>query len=671
MTSFSLAHFPLEVLGSIFNHESSSFLLLQVWKTGDSMLRQKLVQAVTKVDLRQQAEYLCFFPSILLEFRNLRSLSLATHECIVENQADFKAKLNSLSKSLESLVIRSEDSEAFLFDKDNDRYQYSHLLNFHTEMLPNLYSLSLGSLDSELPALQVPSFPSLPPTLTYFNISAIYDGHGWSRFLAALPRALRVLDAKLTVKIDAIIDPSAAPPNLERIASIELIGVNGKDGSPDTLEWLPRSLTHARLTFLLKSLWTLEHARSLPPLFESLTLAKVDLASFSRVPYWVALLPKSLTRLEFDAREFSDDHVDPLLTAADIDLLPRTIKTLKSFSSELFDWNSLRTASQLNWPPHLTKLGFRPGSSSKLLPGDIGLLPRTVLHLEIIELSIDNATLVDGFAYLDGKLLPPRLQTLTAVGLMADVCLKASTDPEFKLPSTLTDLSFLCHADTTWLGWEDRNRAAARNWTCLPDSLTQLRWRTALDPTADFSALALAKCLIKLKVGEWQDTNLKDLPRTLQRLHIDAFTRTLSKPDSWSLLEHLPSALTSIKIFRYITSKDKINEDFPYSPTSFSHLSQLKTLSINLLCCFTSEVLVHLPRSLRSLDIRLNAITEKDLPNIPPKLRVMNLGHSLDPKLPSLCQYWPLRAIKSIPWGKWELHSNTANRILPEHASEL
>lgn len=667
MATFSLALFPDEILGCVLNRESTSYLILQLWKTGDSSLRQKLVRCMTKVDLRQAEHFSSSVPSLLLELRNLRSLSLYTYEFFSDTLTSFLDKLKALPKTLESITIFSEDSEVILLD-GHDNESSTH--NFADLGLPNLLKISLGSVREEMPALQLALFPGLPSTLTSLNIPKLCYGEGWSKFMSILPRTLRDLYTELTIKIGNI-DQASAPPNLEIIRSIDCIGEKGSLDHPDTLDWLPSSITRSYIDTISKDFWTLQLARSMPPLFDSLYISKVLYSSFSKEPSWAASLPRSLTFLQLNHHPLPLDKDTglPFLKLEDIAHLPRTLKTLISERYELFDWSSLRSAiSKASWPPNLTKLGFCP---SKLLIGDIGLLPSTLLHLTIFGLSKASSTLEGEFALLEGKLLPPRLETLSVLGSDISTCLKSPSDPEYKLPSRLRQVKFTCGEETKWLGLDGRNYGPPSDWNCLPDSLTKLRWRSNFSPEAFSGPPSFPSCLTKLNVGKWSDIDLKHLPRTLQSLKVDALLRTVPKAESWTLLEDIPLGIVSVVISCYLTRRPKIEGYFIYSPKSFTRLTHLQNLDVSLISAFTPEVLSHLPRSLRRLSILLSGLTAADLPNIPPQLRHMDLGPHIDFNLPSLHQYWPLRAVASIPYYEWQLSSQTRDRIAKEHPSEL
>ena len=379
-----LSHFPSEVLGLILSSKHSSFLVIDLWKSGNRLLQHKLTSCITIIDI----EDLNFasnsrFPKLISCFPNLTTLRIDRGlGSLLDSSALLSYALRDLPSSLTNLSLVSSDAPFALLDYDSPGSVVSSASNRArsrlydwSKVFPSLRSLEMVDLLNDT---------SLEP-----------------RDFLGLPRTLRHID--MSVPHRQILESYQYLPS-----SITTWG--------DNVPVLP---------------WSFEISTCLSHLI-SLSIEDVDEDSFEGSSSWYIYLPKNLTRLSID--ELPDIEVGFTLVAK----LPRTLTYLRMFISadedefdsydsdseeEEEEKKSPSTKTKVSWPPALRTLvlhGLSPHIMYMLPQGietlelicpldkrgffDSNIVPRSVTHLSILSPSLRAI----------GCGLPPTLLTLNA-----------------------------------------------------------------------------------------------------------------------------------------------------------------------------------------------------------------------------------------------------------------
>lgn len=426
----SLADLPSEVLGQLLSFSSTSYLVLALWKCGDSALNRKLLQGVTTLDLKRKDPVELIdeervlaqpLPSLLFQLPNLRHVALDTGEYKMEvSAAALWAKLQKLPLAqLETLELNCSEAKAVFRQSSSDLTSTDGQIDYNNddeylfeegdepddplfdlnEVLPNLRSLTLSKYKTQdsrdgymimpIQTLFESDMPHLPQSLTKLKMAHFVATEKVGALFAKLPRTLEVLDTALHVRsaghrmFAASSDVLAGaiprmwsdpPPHLHTVLEF----VNHSD--EPCMSYFPKTLTKINFSHFAK--WTLENLKSLPQGLRSLEMFDVDADTFTD-GHWMQHLPPSLTSLDFYC-----------IDKESLDLWINLPRTLTSFSSEdkapYLDYELLekliseadRTGSSF-WPPHLTRMSLpavmMPMTAFKLLPRTLTALTASCL----------------------------------------------------------------------------------------------------------------------------------------------------------------------------------------------------------------------------------------------------------------------------------------------------
>lgn len=593
---------PAEILGLMLSWSSTSYLFLDLWKCGDTLLKAKLISGVTHVTLAAACDR---FPRALHQLRALRYLSITSSRCLFENRLDWRKMVDGLPSTVESLKFLSPDSILALMKYSDVSavsfafMQYDAGPSRYVDLsvrLPRLHTLQLRA------ELSAKDLPGLPSTLTKLIVTKIRVRDGTDYVMAALlPRTLLYLDASigytsLPPSIDDIKDDWAmAPPHLEFLETPNF--------PAQYLDALPKTLTggnlHGHLGF------TFDHfmASSLPPLLQTACIRRLNTASFATEgTHWVEHLPTQLTTLSL--RE-----VKVCLTVVDIQGLPRTLTHISVSTTVKFDWNHIREAKSLAeaakkhlWPANLSTLVI----GSEMQTSELELIPASVMDLSIC-LSRETPTYkvcTQGgsrvaFRFDPSKMLPPKLRKLAVNSFVSE----ADFELVSSLPNTLATLEVLRHGS-------EPASLSIESFAMLPDSLVKLICNIpcTLDPiAAGLQPIVLPKHITHLVVHTWSRLWFNVLPRGLTHLDIHQGYFTASETSHADPFKGLPPSLTYLHLN---TNKTLVS----LSAASLTTLKHLKTLRIANIGIFPSAVLQNLPKTLVSAALRLASRSTSGLP---------------------------------------------------------
>lgn len=284
----SLANLPRDILVNIVTGSHYSFLALDLWKTGDRIVQNKLENGVLALDLRDNIDPpASSWPFCLSRFRKLRHLRIEVEfGSLCTMASDLQRELLQLSPDLQELSIFSCDQ---LFTIDETTREYS--------TTPSFGSLLKLSLPNH-------SFRSTLKEHRFFNFL--------SRNIRELSARLRTRPSRLPttfVPRGAFIVPELfnGPPHLERIDHLELRNVDSASLIPSTLQvdsvyvtrygldWVhqQRSLQSLKVVY-----WTPQIAAMCPPTLLNLCVEgfREFVEDFSN-EVWVPSMPPMLVSL--------------------------------------------------------------------------------------------------------------------------------------------------------------------------------------------------------------------------------------------------------------------------------------------------------------------------------------------------------------------------------------
>lgn len=616
-----LSHLPPSIMDTILSNFASSFLVIKLWRCGDSLLRSKLSRGLTYLDLRLDKNLANITPfsapALVSNLHQLRYLSVQSEAALLEEVFSWSNWIANLPKTLETLIIKTPDNELSIVVSnegsvasglENQKVMAPYRLMELDKYLPKLKTLKIGPKTTPhgRQSLGV-DFTHLPPSLTHLRYPALVDynpdphGH-YVRTMAVLPRSLVLLEGfKFSPHFEANLaamfeDWLAAPPHLE-FCSLR----NTRNTlALEQLDWMPKTLKRADAEFqhFLPKL-----AVSLPTALESLTIWGVDPEAYRNLKSWTLYLPPTLTWLEtsFYESEFILSH--------NIATLPRTLRHLKLQGTSDIDWTAVKDAMKTSvrdhfWPPQLESF------HCMVLPldsADVDLLPQTLTHLTI---GLQGP--------LDASKLPPRLNWLL-LGVSNSEA--GGQRVENALPSGLRFLQLSSGSlDFTGRGPE-----------IFPNGLLTLSMKIMINPGAQHDASVLywniPPHLTKLVVLTWRCEWFELLPRSLTSMETSALENVHDTAlASGSLFAALPPNLTKFNTYSGYSSglRTRFKED-KLPAQRLSHLSQLKELALYI-GTFPSSMLRELPRTLRVLNITLSTVDDEDAPFLPPLLEDFYLG---------------------------------------------
>ena len=582
-----LSQLSIDVLGLVLNHEDISYTVLDLWKSGDVLLRVKLASAVTYLRLRDtNGDSTSRYPRLVSSLRNLRYFNISRGKLpLMTTSRDLSLELQKLS-SLYTLKIESAEANTCLLNHAPNWTPASpcYVANRYGPLTSSLVDMaavfpSLKTLKLLGPEGALSTFAGLPPTLTSLEIPSMKPT---APALAALPRSLTKFKGTMEA-VSSASDWCHAPLSLTSISQLASNQcppmlqhtLSGLDLGPDLRSGqlsLPPDLRTLKIYGLEvdeDSPWTTH----LPRKLESLKVYS------ALTPTSVASLPPTLTALSAAFRDsfnndgsgpFSLDNAfkfnwPPLLTDIDVDYVDAvflaSISIMPCLKALRLHYSGLKLDGSI-LPRSLTKLHMGAAQSSlQILPG---------LPANLREIYITNCRVIGPESFQSFRSLP--LQSLHQGDFMAGVVPIFDYLEPIHLPSTLKYLAVAC-----WnIAWE------------LPPSLTTLRIHNLL--------------------GSNDSTDLdpfKDFPPTLTHLEILVMQQT------------------------QILSK-----------VSFSSLSRLRILSCPAIV--HSSILRAIPRSITQLHLHMSQLDEADVPFLPPRLVLCKIDIPSKDLPSNIGMYWPL-----------------------------
>lgn len=664
-----LSHLPRDILALILDGAQYSFLIIDLWKCGDSNLNSKLSNCITTVRLKGLPQWPCRFPFLLGAIQSLRHLTIIHDASPVKNPIDWQSTLNMLPKTLESLSLCfPSSSQAFLNIAPDSppsspiyietKYNRGSSTYFDLDaMFPALQSLEFQMAYETLPENIAPALPSRLRILSTGKLRLTLQ----KRFFELLPPSIEVLDCclhLLSFGLDTSLEAlsvavhqmfSSLPPNLHRISSLSMVTIA-------SLQFLPKHIEYGELRF------SCSPNTPMPPY-----ILKMRLMNLNSVEQCL-MLPRHL-------REVTFTHRGKPLSSELISALPSTLTSLKA---SLLDWNDIHQAIQcrqyaggtFSWPPHLELF---TGSIQNLHTLQLHF-PTTIRTMYLMCEGLKASTSTEPLGDLNGQFYFNPNYSLSHPSTEVEQSVMASTasQPLFtyplQLPSSLTDFSFegdesdfpslllpyaqlpnLLHLHIGFKNSIDQNNTNDyNNWPFHPQlnllqtlqRLHSLQLHLRPNPSVtpqNLELFNLPKNLRSLKGLQWHLEALANLPRSLTEL--DTLNLSFSPSLNHTFLD-LPSRLTSL----WIT---KSNDHIELVNATFSHLNALIELNI-LPWSFPSSILRRLPKSLRSLRITLTSIEEVDMSFLPRSITRLDLGRKIDYNLPFIVDLWPLRCNASI-----------------------
>lgn len=611
--SVKLNQFPADVLDHILTIGGVSQGLIELWKSGDSALIAKLASSVSTLALHKPFSIERPLPAVVFQLRGLRSLSIRTNSPISKDHADLVTLLQKLPREIHTLKLTCPKIQAHFDSGVKTSYARgpSTFLDLGS-IFPQLHTLGLGSSNLYGELIFAPDLAALPSTLTRLQSPGIYIDYAKGHSSALLPPHLRDLDAVVRINFnDGQLPEYWHLPELEHIFSISIDDA----GSTDDVSWLPRSLKNS--FFMPGMRLSPRLLRSLPPKFDSITFKDVDTASFAAEgTTWQALMPSHITEL----------LIGPSMVLGREDSrLPRSITTL--VKSQAFDPSYLRSlASQAEidayWPSNIETFH----EITLTAYDDIHLLPKTLRSLLVKFKPVDDEERYGVTEELNLNSLP-NLTDLKIDGLPSSQKLRG-------FPKSLKSLDLL-----------SSDGLDKKTLDELPSSITVLA--TKFEGFGDDinRPWELPNNLVDLHLHHWNREWMSLIPQTVTKLNIghlhgvracDSLQRTL-------IIEDLPSKMVHLTLCGD-DGASPVGLDAHISSRCFTSLKCLKVIRVSQFGCFSSKVLRHLPPSLVSFSVNLEAMDRDDVPFIPPLLISLNLGSHYDKSEPKLGNYWPLRA---------------------------
>lgn len=436
-----ISDLPREILAYILELSDSSYLVIDLWKTGDPKLQHKLSTCITKLDIRDTNPLSTSrWPKLISSLSKLQSLYIdRRHSWIMDSAAHLSREMQLLPPSLTSISLFSEDASTVLIElsRAGNAFQCGSIgtsVMGLSSLLPSLQTLKIGcdedktvvhvnlaGLPQTLTCLHLPSnlvrgnssaFPQglteldqepegiswdgklpLPPGLSSLRIGnlGVYDP--MARWLLNLPQSLTAL--RLPCQDDQVVLPLSAiallPRNLNELemeTSVDNDATYSSSDQPQQVSW-PISLTS--LALIYDSCCFGSHVlATLPP---QLTHLSIDTKYFVPPPYVTGTSsfewPSSLTSLRLEVQHDQhlplnlDLHLSPALQKLYLDVDLTTLTTCRKFPPNITDLRLYERSSFRRWsisadlPPSLVTL-IAPKASLKL-----NQIPTSVTRLKV------------------------------------------------------------------------------------------------------------------------------------------------------------------------------------------------------------------------------------------------------------------------------------------------
>lgn len=648
---------PPEILKAILV-PSISYQIINLWKCGDTQFNERLSAIITEVDLRHDKLLPSKYPRLLSRLNKLKSLTLISPTSLFVDPHDWLTELNCLSKTLESIEIRTDDSRhAFVhhtatwteakrsYIETDYGLGKCRLIDIAT-VLPKLSSINISHPRTlfptriERPPLRLDDLIfGLPSSITILalpNFLNIAESNDTKNVFSILPRSLTELRAIVFLSGAYDFSPSghenirtdwsSAPPNLKLIKLLMCPSFIRPEDLPRALE----SMCEVTRDLSLDEAEYGDVRNRWPPNLQKMTLGLISPANTSKpisAVNWGLQLPASLTELKIDGT-----LNEPIL-GANIIHLPRTLASL-SIEHTVMDLSTLEA--------HIPDFGDESGFLQNFWPPSL-----TALTIRL-----------KGFA---PRFLPRTLRTLDASFQKEDVSGDELEIAMSELPPTLIkfhlDFKFSCKAVlvgtapktlesfTVWRTDPSLGCLEAKAMDNLPDTLTLLKVCPVLPLLAN-TPWKLPSKLTRLEIVDWHCHWVqKVLPKTLT--HFDAFRISgLSNASSTIISEmfnDLPPLMQYFTISHPYTGENR--SQVMMSLRAFQGLKYLTYLDVSkAIGTFASESLRIFSRELRTMKLRMAKISADDVPFFPPLLRVIDINYEcVDWSIRDLAKYWPLR----------------------------
>lgn len=578
----SLQTLPSEVLGLILGYEDCSYFLINLYLCGSSLLSRKLPSSVRQLRLEEILDRVDLAtsraPQLLSTLRCLLCLDITSAKSLVPSSKSLLSLLQGLPKTIETLSFHSLDAQSIDACFLNPVPGAAMI----SQALPRLTSLSLKGYGS---FQDFYGFQSLPSTLTFLAIDNVSITESYVPVMAALPRSL----VRLEARIDVLWDCDAAgvesikadwlqsPPNLKYISHLFVTDI-----PPPTTQWLPQKIFFGSVNSESSDRLSVQQSY-LPTGIHSAVLI------ITHEPNWETFLPAGIESLTMSA--WDTVEVQPPLLPISL----RTLDLANSWSLH-FDITDDSNENADFWPPRLSDLHI----SQTWYDVDLEHLPRTLEHLSL-QLSLSSPT-------VNASKFPPNLTSLS----LATCYYRSLYYIYGSFPATLTSLDIRSSEMTV-------GASASKATFELISRTTSLRYLSIAAPNdvirAGDEPWPLPPHLTSYNVSCWHSKWISSLSASLTNIEIG--TLHINGESSTKVFENFPSSTTSLIVADIAWGQTPVL----FSPVSFARLPHLRTLSISKIAQFPSSVLRHLPRNLRSLQICFDSLKDEDKAFIPPLLR--------------------------------------------------
>lgn len=627
-----LSHLPSDLLALVLS-EHSSYLVIDLYKCGDSLLNYKLANGgCTEVRLSDNN---CLttsrYPKMLSTLHHLRLLDISRATSLLLPPMELSLEIQKLSSSLEVLRIACENAGI-------------SILNF------NAYDSSYHTVTTPAGPCRAWDIASRFPKLHTLILEPSKLGAEFQEAdLTALPESLTKLEIS-GFNFDQKNVISTFPPNLKHLAFN-----SPKRGRGDDKASLVRKLPAGLVTLQgISILVDWDHfeigdrALLLPRSLEQLT--QWDYEALYQWSPDLQSLPPSLTKLSImlgpDAeaslidigetfpnlraltvRDSSGTSLTQSMTA----ILPRSLKELKWESGA--NWNTWIDGEPSLWPKELSVLHLAVYEGQATTPSHaLRHLPRSLTEVSMYLPSPVGPDTEDGALSL--QLLPPGLISLKAVIYRPTRVLQEGA------PKSLRNVA------VTRGRWEGFT-------FCLP-SITDLKGHItmSIDPSLGIGAL-ISPGMRSIDVERVPAEIFSLLPLSLEKLSVVR----VAPPYSALSLANLPPGLIQI----IIKGHDDALLEIPHAEQSFAGLTRLETLRMPEKYSFPGRVLRNLPQTIKWITMKISSLEVEDLQALPQSLDALNIGEILSP---TMWEHFPVWADPPPHWKRIEL------RLLSNRLSE-
>lgn len=643
--------FPLELLKQILNGDENSYVVVDLWKCGSSVLNGKLARGgVTDVCLIDKTEIehcSSRWPRFLKELK-LERLVIKTKNSALCSLETLRSELKKLNRGLKELKIAAIGADLAFFgngkastaeDADDEPRPAKRSKNFETE-------------DSDLKHEELWNLDLTWPSLERLSVKGETHGSGTidTRVFAVLPRSLLHLTLP-TIFTRTPRDFSTLPPNLQTLRlRFETLDHKALKLLPNTITDIGLSLTEDAQLKLATRPHLLPNLKDFPFIDEDEANSELKLfyGDCTSKISWPANL-KVLSFCETNAEEIFSKNITlpPQLQTlhiacsySDYDITAKWLRKIShSLTSLRVDKIKWKEIDATMWPPLLTIMRL---NDQHFRPLHFHKLPRTLITLDLGYFGCGSNSspafklpehLHAGRTSLSGndkELWDTIKPTLIKQGHLfptgdATAYIEAVENGRlFGLPLTLKELILTSydHQDCFNLLTPPQvtklqitfpaNKIAAGFLELVPPSLTDLKFITNEQHEGNLellvakskpgsSALSKAKNLrrVRFPASDAKSTAaiVKHLPRELQDLHIEDMNRMLKceiarfLPPTLTRLSHHGRSISSRKNWVDLLPSTLIELELPYCYVLGSEFARLPR-NLSILCVAMRDVLL-------------------------------------------------------------------------------